>query len=344
MPDPASTAADRRGERGFGLDVLGPTVVRVHGLAVPLRRRESDVLTALALRSPHSVTMDDLCDLLWMEPPLSAAKTVQNHVARLRTALGRDCVITVVGGGYRLGPGWDLDVDRFDACFARARRGMTARDFTIGRALLLRALGEVRGVPFADLPASVVTLAERARRAQLILAAEDDEVLGLLATDETALALARASALAETEPYRETRWMLLAIGLYRSGQRRESLRALNAGRRRLLETSGLTVGPALSRLESLILADDPTVARGSPFSLVDQAMSKPLGRADEDVFVGREAQLDDCVGVLTDSADRRSSRSITIRGAEGIGKTAFASRLALRAALEGWDVVWGVCW
>lgn len=341
--DVAKTAVDRRVERGFGLDVLGPTVVRVHGLVVRLRRRESDVLAALALRAPHTVPMDDLVDLLWSAPPASAAKTVQNHVARLRTALGRDCVITM-GGGYRLGPGWEIDVDRFDACFLRGRRGMVARDFTVGRALLLRALSEIRGVPFEDLPASAATTAERVRRSQMILAAEDDEVLGLLATDETGLALARASALVETEPYRETRWMMLAISLYRSGQRRESLRVLNNGRRTLLEASGLTVGPALARLESLILVDDPVVARGSPFTLVDHAMIQPLSTADDDIFVGRSEQLDACVRILSDSSDHRRSRSITVSGEEGIGKTAFASRLALLAALDGWDVVWGVCW
>jgi DNA-binding SARP family transcriptional activator len=343
LSDSRSSMVDRRNGHNRGLDVLGPTRVQLDGVVVPLRPRELDLLAALALCAPHAVPMELLESLLWLDPPPTASKALHNHVARVRRALGPDAVITG-GGAYRLGPGWELDTDRFLARLGRARRSALIRDYTVGRASLQAALADVRGEPFADLPESARVTAERARWWQLVMAAREEHVLVLLAAGDIASGVAISSSLVEVEPFREVRWMALAIGLYRSGQRRESLRVLNSARAALRDAAGLSVGPALARLEALILEDNPLVIRGDPFALVDHRPSTSDVPFDIDEFVGRKVLLADCERVLTEALDSQSARSIEVTADEGMGKTAFATRLASGAILLGWDVVWGTCW
>src|SRR6478735_9493416 len=83
--------------------VLGP--LELSGPAGPIKlegRRERAVLAALVLGRGAVVSTDRLLDAVWGDsPPRSAAKTVQNHVLRLRKALGATAIETREPG-YRL--------------------------------------------------------------------------------------------------------------------------------------------------------------------------------------------------------------------------------------------------
>ena len=72
----------------FGL--LGPLMVRIDGVPVPVPQGKQRVLlAALLLNAGRVVSMDDLAEALWgTAPPPSARVTLQNYVRRLRKALG----------------------------------------------------------------------------------------------------------------------------------------------------------------------------------------------------------------------------------------------------------------
>jgi DNA-binding SARP family transcriptional activator len=91
----------------MGLAVLGP--VRLDGPAGPVAiegRKARQLLTVLALAAPRPMSLDSLTRSLWDDPPPAAAKTVQAHLSRLRTALAaaRPRVGSLTGStaGYRL--------------------------------------------------------------------------------------------------------------------------------------------------------------------------------------------------------------------------------------------------
>ena len=83
--------------------------VTVDGTEVDLRRKEFDLLAALARRSGVAVTREELLDDVWglaPDAPGSEAggRTLEVHVAALRAHLGVPGLVTTVRGvGYRLG-------------------------------------------------------------------------------------------------------------------------------------------------------------------------------------------------------------------------------------------------
>src|SRR3954451_13839455 len=97
--------------------VLGPLLVRSGADQVVLDRpKERTVISALAMHAGSAVATEELIDELWpAETPRTAAKTMQNHVLRLRRALG-NASITTEPGGYRLDVGRDdVDASRFES-------------------------------------------------------------------------------------------------------------------------------------------------------------------------------------------------------------------------------------
>ena len=71
-------------------------------------------MAILAVRRPAAVAVDSLIDALWSDvAPVSARKTVQNNILRVRRKLGATTVETV-GDGYRLGAVVDTDLARFE--------------------------------------------------------------------------------------------------------------------------------------------------------------------------------------------------------------------------------------
>ncbi|WP_336204727.1 response regulator transcription factor [Nonomuraea sp. LPB2021202275-12-8] len=79
--------------------------VTVEGEPVTLTRREFDVLALLA-REPGVVrSREEILDEVWGDPLLSASRSLDVHVAGLRSKTGRPGLVeTLRGTGYRLGP------------------------------------------------------------------------------------------------------------------------------------------------------------------------------------------------------------------------------------------------
>jgi DNA-binding response OmpR family regulator len=97
----AAVAADVRvGDVTVHLD---RRAVTVEGEAVALTRKEFDLLAALARREGAVVERGELLEQVWGTTDASAARTLEAHVASLRSKLGaHEVVSTVRGVGYRL--------------------------------------------------------------------------------------------------------------------------------------------------------------------------------------------------------------------------------------------------
>src|SRR5437660_701551 len=133
--------------------ILGPLEVEGDGRAVaPGGRRERALLAALILGAGEVVSADRLVAALWGDdPPRSAAKTLQNHVLRLRKVLGPTAIETRAPG-YRLAaPPNAVDARRFEDLIGTARD--TALQGAPDRAavMLREALALWRGPPLDEL-------------------------------------------------------------------------------------------------------------------------------------------------------------------------------------------------
>jgi predicted ATPase len=122
-------------------------------------------------------------------------------------------------------------------------------------------------------------------------------------------------------PYRERRWALLILGLYRSGRQGEALAALRRVRNLLTEDQGIGPGPELRELEQRVLSQDPDLlaaeqVRGGPPNLAG-GQGDGWGRRLSS-FLGRDAEL------ATVAAALAARRLVTIAGPAGVGKTRLA--------------------
>ncbi|GAA1830003.1 response regulator transcription factor [Pseudonocardia ailaonensis] len=78
--------------------------VTVAAAEITLARKEFDLLAALARREGAVVARDELLDEVWGATDASARRTLEAHVALVRSKLGRpEVIVTARGVGYRLG-------------------------------------------------------------------------------------------------------------------------------------------------------------------------------------------------------------------------------------------------
>jgi DNA-binding response OmpR family regulator len=82
---------------------LGTRQVSLAGTPVPLARKEFDLLNMLMQNHGDLVTREALMEAIWDTSWVGASRTLDVHVATLRSKLGRPQLIeTVRGVGYRL--------------------------------------------------------------------------------------------------------------------------------------------------------------------------------------------------------------------------------------------------
>ncbi|AGZ45411.1 BTAD domain-containing putative transcriptional regulator [Actinoplanes friuliensis] len=315
--------------------VLGPTEIgagreRVD-LGGPMPRR---LITALVAADGRPVSEDTLTLAVWGDdPPASPAVSLQAYVSRLRRALGqhRDA-LERVGDGYRLA-GAGTDVADFEAGVARGRDLLGEQRPAEAVRAFDAALRLWRGEAFADLGASAEIETDRVRLAELRLVAVEERLAALLAVGDAPGAVAGLTPAVREEPYRERRWELLILGLYRSARQAEALSALRRVRSLLADDLGVDPGPALQSLERRLLSQDPMLllppppSPPSPLPPTSSEVTRPLS-----TFVGRTAEL----GTLT--ATMRTARLMTLVGPGGAGKTRLAVEYA--ATSTGSDGPW----
>ena len=302
--------------------VLGPTEVHDGGRPVelggPLPRR---LLTALLAAEGRPVSDDRLGEALWEgRPPASSRTALQVYVSRLRRALGdaERNSLHRTAAGYRLvtTPG-ATDIEQFTERIGVARIRSESGQGEKALPVFDEALRLWRGEPFADLPADSVVSAARAHLWELRETAEEDRVAALFAAGQEAEAVAELEALVRAAPFRERRWALLVLGLYRRGRQAEALAAVRRVRGLLADQLGVDPGPELRRLEERVLRQDPGLLSVRPSPAYDPAPHERIPRPLSS-FLGRDSDLALLDRLVTEN------RLVTVTGTAGVGKTRLA--------------------
>ena len=236
--------------------VLGPTLVTVGSDTVALRRKERELIAALALHRGGVVDDESLVAALWGDAaPPSAGKSLQVHVTRLRSALGAGGAgpdgIERVECGYRLGAAVQVDADRFERI---------ALDPAADLEALRGALSEWRGEPYLELSSWPAASVDRQHLHGLRCLIEERLAEATLTESGARYSLPSLERLAAAEPLREHRWAMLARALASEGRNVEALRTIQHARTTLRETAGLDPGPELLEIEREVLEGGPPPA------------------------------------------------------------------------------------
>ncbi|MFI6339890.1 BTAD domain-containing putative transcriptional regulator [Streptomyces sp. NPDC050535] len=291
--------------------VLGPFEVRAGDQPVHVGGRlPRRLLAILVAGEGRPVSEDSLAEGLWDDRrPRNPAGALQVYVSRLRrvlpgTALQRSA------SGYRLLAA-DTDVERFRGHLVRARALVACGRHADAHEAFETALRLWRGTPYEDLADHESTTAIRVALVEQRDSAQEEGVAALLATGDHAGAVAMLEPLVHAAPYRERRWQLLALALYRSGRQADALNAVRRVRTLLAEELGVDPGPELRQLEGRILSQDPALAATGVRTATPG--DRPLSS-----FIGRDADL----ALLSRLVD--THRLVTIVGPAGSGKTRLA--------------------
>ena len=246
--------------------ILGPLEVVEHGHQLPLGgARQRALLAVLLLHRREVVSVDHLTQALWGDdPPLTAAKTIQVYVSRLRKVLGAE-ILETCGRGYRLvvDPA-DCDLDRYDALVGEGRAALESDQparaaEALGDALALwrdPALDEFSAEPFAD--------NELADLVEARLTVLEDRIEAELAVGRGPGLVRELERLVADHPLRERLAAELILALYRAGRQADALAVYRAARERLVEELGLEPSPRLRELEQRILQHDPMLSPHRP--------------------------------------------------------------------------------
>ncbi len=321
---------------------LGPLTICDGGAEIPAGGRlQRRVLARLAMEAGKPVATDDLESAAWGEdPPVAARHTIATHVFRLRR-LG--LAITTGDDGYVLETPTDgQDVERLAA---ESRRALLDGDPTRAIGALHEALAMWRGRPLADLDDLPEATIVAARLEELVERLREDLLALELDHGRPDELIAAARQLAAAQPYRERRWELLMLALYRAGRQAEALDAYAECRRRLLDDLGLDPGTALRRMQQAVLAQDPALEPPAQ----DRASTPTTGAASGTSERGSTVEPSRIPGTSTRLIGRAveqrdlaevwdRARLVTVLGPPGAGKTRLALELARAADPPAWYV------
>jgi DNA-binding SARP family transcriptional activator/predicted ATPase/tetratricopeptide (TPR) repeat protein len=307
--------------------VLGPLQVR-EGATVLAHggRQQRRVLAGLALGGGRPVSWFDLETAAWgEETPATARHSIATHVLRLRAA---GLAISTAADGYCLETPTDAtDLERQ----LQVARDAAGTDPARSVELLREALRLWRGRPFPELDHVPEAEVEATRLEEVVEGAREQLLRAQLAVEPTGDLVAAARSLVADQPFREHRWELLMLALYRAGRQAEALDVYSQARARLIDELGVEPGPALQRMQQAVLAQDP--ALDAPVaSTGDDRVSRSRLPGTATRLIGRVLERQDLNEVW------RRARLATLVGPPGGGKT----RLALEAAGETEGAVWYV--
>ncbi|MFB9892460.1 BTAD domain-containing putative transcriptional regulator [Planobispora takensis] len=341
--------------------VLGPVEAHSGDDALDLGGlRQRAVLARLLVARGQVVPVDSLLYDLWDDDAAKGAQSgLQVYISRLRRVLepgrprgGPNRLLVTVASGYALRIAPDqVDALRFESLVRAAGEQLDADDPGSARLGLEKALALWRGTPYSDFADQPWAEAEVNRLTELRLIARERHADTGLRLGMPAEAVPDLEALTTEHPLREEGWRLLGLGLYRCGRQGDALAALRKARTILADELGIDPGPALRKLESDILAQDPglqlpVAPRQRPAVAADTWPPRPTmipvepPPLEPEPFVGRDAELDRLVSAAT-----RTSRFTVavISGDAGAGKTTLVRQLTNRLSADGWGTASGAC-
>ena len=250
--------------------VLGPLEVRADDLA-PINvpgAKERLLLAVLAAGAPGVVSTDSLVETLWNgDAPVSARKSLQAHVVRLRSSLEPDRPRGSTGRYVvRRGTGYALTVDRSSIdrlaigdLAARGHARLASGEPEEAERQLAAAVDLWRGEPYADWPDAAFAEVERRRLDEVRAGAVAGLLEARLQLGRHATVLPELERLVASDPLREDWWRLLLLALYRAGRQADAMAAARRVRALLADQLGASPGPALRAMEAAVLAQDPAL-------------------------------------------------------------------------------------
>lgn len=294
----------------------------------PLKQR---AVLAMLLIS-EIVSMDQLVDALWDNPPRTAVKNIHVYISHLRRILAAgdsSAPIISIPSGYRILLDCDqLDLTRFETLARDGRTALREGRRSEAADLLRQALDLWRGPALAELHAIGPLLAESGRLEERRLAVHEDWFEAKLELGHHADVLEHSDELVRRHPLRERLRSQHILALYQAGRQSEAFAEFDDIRQSLARELGLQPSPALGRLYEAILRGDPALLpqRAGTVRLSTQrdvvAHMSELPR-DIDDFTGRAGEVAEIVGVLT-ATGRGPHRVVALSGAPGVGKTCTA--------------------
>lgn len=297
-------------------------------------RMQQTVFAALLVAAPETVAADTLIDRVWgARVPKSAGHALHVYVSNLRRLVdpGRPArsagsVLVTRDPGYQLVVEPDqLDAARFEAG-VEATRALAITDPSSAADELRQLLGLWRGSALSDFAELDWAAGEAARLDALRLTVTEEYFDAALRAGRHAAVVDELEAAARGNPLREGLWQHLMVALYRCGRQADSLRAYAAVRRHLVEELGIEPGAELRRLETAVLAHDPSlepptahpVPAGSPppHPEVEAGHSPP---STPRIAAGSARDRDSDEGSESEVADER--RIVTVLFADLVGST-----------------------
>ena len=355
------------------IQLCGRLSVEIDGVQISGRLRGKQVpllLAYLVLNRARHVGRDELIDALWPEePPVSQDAALRTLLSRLRSSLGSE---TLAGRDELIltlpEPVW-IDVEAAAAEVGRALDALTRGDARRAWALAQVPLNIAsRGL----LPGAQATWLEPPRRELEDVRQQALEVIGRagLVMGGTQLQSAERAArtLIETEPYRESGYVLLMEALAARGNVAEALRVFDGLRTLLRDELGTNPSPEAIAAHDRLLRPEPRGAdageRGDqgmpaiplPAELRHRAQSPLIGREQElaelqwrwDLACGGAGGAGGVGGLgggrggaPGPDSDAVGGRIVLLAGDAGIGKTTLSAELARRVHDAGAIVLAG---
>jgi len=308
----------------------------LRGKQVPL------LLAYLVLNRDRPVGRDELIGALWPgRAPRSQDAAIRTLLSRLRSALGRD----ILAGRDELGlelpePAW-VDVEAATSEVWRAQRALEGGDPRAAWALAQVPLNIAsRGL----LPGTQAVWLEPRRRELADIRLQALEVIGRagLSLGGTQLGSVERAArtLIETEPYRESGYVLLMAALGAQGNVAEGLRVFEQLRSLLREELGTPPSPEAMQAHERLLHPGGTRGRGArePARAVGEIeVPAELRAAASGPLIGRREEMAQLEAWWREEGER----VMLLAGDAGIGKTRLLAETAVRAHASGAIVLAG---
>ena len=243
--------------------LLGPLDVRVAGRAVQFDgAKQRALFTALALKAPEAVSVDELVEALWADaPPGGAVQALQKQVSRLRQRLGDPRPSTGARRATRSASMRRRSTRGASRSCSSAPARRSRRPARVRRRRPRAALALWRGRRSPSIGSTTSpnarSLGSRSCGSRRSRSGSPRELAGGRDAD----LVGELRALVAEHPLRERLRAHLMVALYRSGRQAEALEVMREGRRLLIDELGIEPGPELRRLER---RSSPTTRSSTP--------------------------------------------------------------------------------
>ncbi len=326
------------------IQLCGRLSVELDGveLVQSLRGKQVPLLLAyLVLNRDRPVGREELIGALWPETaPRSQDAAMRTLLSRLRSALGRG----IVSGRDELGlslpePAW-VDIEAAASEVWRAQRALDSGDARAAWALAQVPLNIAsRGL----LPGTQASWLEPRRQELADIRLQALEVIGRagLSLGGTQLGSVERAArtLIDSEPYRESGYVLLMAALEAQGNVAEGMRVFEQLRSLLRDELGIAPSPEAIQAHERLL--NPPAARQSLTTAATAAeieVPAELAAAASGPLVGRQVEMEQLEAWWQAP---HGQRVMFLAGDPGIGKTRLLAETAVRAFASGAIVLAG---